>query len=396
MIVTMYDVNLGEAIIYEEGFNKLLVDCGAKFGSKGDLAFSRVQTKISGGNTKLLITHFDEDHFNGICKMPKTIQFDEIYLPLYIWKKGNLKDALEVFVDIIKSWAYITVVGKTKKINKLQELFMKIPELVNSPIKIKCVGFGDEIYSGTQKFEVLWPNYKDNNRKTMQYTNELINIIERIIKDTDYSIDEINRVVNSYFNSFMDMYTFYVDNRNIVDDSLSGDESIKRQEKHRILHAELENKYEELIELQLKITISERDKKRIDSISSTQIKNMNECSIVLQQEKNILALGDISNKVLKYLKKCKRISDSYKFIKIAHHGTKSYYSKDLPKAKKYFVSNSGEWRKDWSIYKEYHDKYYEKMYCTNNSDRCDAIKCDCRNCNVIKKLSSQALDLSTV
>ena len=67
MLITMHDVNFGECILYEENDRKLFVDCGAKFGNKGQDAYNSIKTKI-GSNIDLLITHFDEDHYNCILK----------------------------------------------------------------------------------------------------------------------------------------------------------------------------------------------------------------------------------------------------------------------------------------------------------------------------------------
>jgi len=71
MKIAMQEVNFGETILYQQGDCKLLVDCGAKYGQKGKLAYGRIRHKID-DNTKLLITHFDEDHFNGIIQIPDT------------------------------------------------------------------------------------------------------------------------------------------------------------------------------------------------------------------------------------------------------------------------------------------------------------------------------------
>lgn len=62
MKIKMYDVNWGEAILYEVGGDKLLVDCGAKFHHKGYTAYNAVRNDFSFGKDDLLITHLDEDH----------------------------------------------------------------------------------------------------------------------------------------------------------------------------------------------------------------------------------------------------------------------------------------------------------------------------------------------
>ena len=46
----------------------------------------------------------------------------------------------------------------------------------------------------------------------------------------------------------------------------------------------------------------------------------------------MLALGDVSSKVVKYLKGMGRIEDHYKYMKAPHHGTVAYFGSILPNA----------------------------------------------------------------
>lgn len=63
----MYDMNYGESILYREAEKRLLVDCGAKYGKKANFV-DNVLKNIRDNKCQLLITHFDEDHYNGIIQ----------------------------------------------------------------------------------------------------------------------------------------------------------------------------------------------------------------------------------------------------------------------------------------------------------------------------------------
>ena len=110
MKISMYEVNFGECILYEDASKQLLIDCGAKFEEAGVLACSRVQKDI-GDDATLMISHFDEDHYNGIIEMPKGTIFKKIYLPLYIWNNRKTSSTAKVFIDTIKSLAYLSIMG---------------------------------------------------------------------------------------------------------------------------------------------------------------------------------------------------------------------------------------------------------------------------------------------
>ena len=150
MNIKMFDVNFGETIIYQEGIHKLLVDCGAKYHNKGKLAYKRIKKEID-QNTMLMITHFDEDHYNGILEIPRNFHFRKVFLPLYIYEKGKQSNTMEVFIDTLYVWTYMMAIGKKKKIDSLHKLFLTLPKLVNSIYDIRCVG-KDELPKKAPKF----------------------------------------------------------------------------------------------------------------------------------------------------------------------------------------------------------------------------------------------------
>ena len=112
--------------------------------------------------------------------------------------------------------------------------------------------------------------------------------------------------------------------------------------------------------------------KTINSLHSSIIRNMNECSVVFDFEDKILALGDVTARIINnYLS---GIKPYYKVIKVQHHGTKSYYTQKLPRADHYLISNSGSANLNWMICEKYGETNMQQgsTFCTNdNNARCE-------------------------
>ncbi len=100
----MYDVNFGEAFIYDNLNSKLLVDCGAKFSGKGELAYRAISGDFIFGRDDILITHFDEDHYNGLIAMAEDgRRIRRIFLPKYIVAGGGVRYTDNYFIDQLRS-----------------------------------------------------------------------------------------------------------------------------------------------------------------------------------------------------------------------------------------------------------------------------------------------------
>lgn len=428
MNIEMQEVNFGEAIIYEENQSKLLVDCGAKYEGKGELAYSRVKGKID-NSTKLLITHFDEDHYNGMIHMPDTQKFKKNYLPRYYFKQGlcktkhilsqipNRTDETEdqpretenIFEDFLRIQVYLISAdrvsqGKTKrskfgeqrrlKFGALHKFFLKLPKLVKTVSDIQCVSEGDSIFIDNVRATILWPmNFeKDCNIRMKTYADKVLEILRENISygyryDAEGSFGDFAEFVSTadkYVNTFLDIYRFYCreEERNVPDDFYEN-------------LTVLENLYQELIDFRINIMLDDRSKKRIDSILSSTIRSMNECSVVFETDNRALALGDISARIIEYLVWTHKFTyPEYQMVKVQHHGTKAYWTYSLPCAKYYLISNSGEKNCRWEIDERYGINYSDKMRCTNiTEDRCSFYRKKpykrCTNCNIGYKLRTR-------
>lgn len=390
----MQEVNFGETILYQQGDYKLIVDCGAKYGRKGQLAYDRVKDKID-DSTKLLITHFDEDHFNGIIQMPDTQKFDKIYLPLYIFLDKRLQNTEEVFVDVLRTWTYLIATGKKKKISALHSLFLKLPKLVKSVYDIQCVGSNDCFWLERRKVNVLWPRADYRIRRRM-YADEVLRNLRNNIDEPQNSelFEEFVILADEYVQRFMKIYRFYCANNRDYNNQEVYIEDI--YEEIEILT----RAFNSLSSITISIDLDDLTRKRINSISSNNIRNMNECSVVFEIDSDIIAFGDISARIIKYMNKKKVLSyGEYKVLKVQHHGTVSYWSDELPDAKVYLISNGGVSNLKWSIDARYGLKYSDKTTCTNDTfNRCGYYNCmrQCNMCNVGLGKTEVFIDCATI
>lgn len=150
----------------------------------------------------------------------------------------------------------------------------------------------------------------------------------------------------------------------------------------------------------LRIDLDDLTQKRIDSISSNNIKSMNECSVVFEIDSDIIALGDISARIIKYMNRNKMLSyGKYKVIKVQHHGTTAYWSDELPEAKVYLISNSGAANLKWSIDARYGLYYPNRTTCTNDKpNRCRYYNYTrkCNMCNIGLRKTEVLVDCATI
>ena len=371
MNIKMYDVNWGEAILYDDGTGKILVDCGAKFHHKGDTAYSAVKGDFSFGKDALLITHFDEDHYNGVISMADAGErLDKIYIPKYLFirKDGTLRSTDGYFAYVI----YLYLLGKKTKLNSLNRLFVS---MINTASSIKSVAYGDCVDFGNTSFNVIWPE-EDAFLSFGTLAEELRTICIEALDNAPNLVELMDGYVNRYIEIFVDFYRtidLYDNNGEILYE--------KMLSRLYAAHEDLLN-----YEREVRLFISKETSKVVNSKLSSFIKTQNDCSVVFCKDREVLALGDVSNKVVRRLKRSGRVADCYKYVKAPHHGTIAYYSPLLPRANSVFISNNGVVHKNWKISEEYAKKYSKKCYCTNTeNDRCEwALNGNpcCQNCNI--------------
>ena len=379
----MHNVNFGDCVMYQENDCKLIVDCGAKYNQKGKDAYACICNDLD-ENTDILITHFDEDHYNGICEIPEGKALGKLYLPFYLYEKGGLWETGDIFHQTLLTWTYSVAIGKKKKISMLHRLFMKISKLVQSPWNISCVKACDPIFLDNKVFRVMWPKIQENKAvqysrlfKNAVYENEGTIVADEPIRDFESWIPAADAYVETLESIYRYWCLFSKDllNYEIYNESFLNTELVL-----------LDQRFREMMEGAPSIKLNENGTKTINSINSSIIRNMNECSVVFDCEDKVLALGDITARIINnYLP---GIKPYYKVIKVQHHGTKSYYTPKLPRADHYLISNSGTANLNWLIYEKYGEKLLPSgsTFCTNdNTARCEYYGKGgrCVNCKIM-------------
>ena len=80
--VTALDVGQGQSVLLRQGTHLTLVDCGGDaYDNAGDLAANRIQNVGRGTLDLLVLTHFHEDHANGVPQLLERLRVNRIVLP---------------------------------------------------------------------------------------------------------------------------------------------------------------------------------------------------------------------------------------------------------------------------------------------------------------------------
>lgn len=250
MILDMFEVNCGEAILMTEEEHQLPVDCGAKFGRRGKTAAVAVQGQLTQIHKKALVTHFDEDHYNGLIELAGQVQLDHIYLPRYKYSKGVGVEETEGYLNqVVTAWCYQRLIKQNKKLDALQRLLISLTRLVGSRDQVSCVEKGNQVNCGPKVWNVLWPETKDSSLQ--RYVQELENIV-----CTGERWRKVQQTVNRYTQALLAVYAIYAERHN--DYSFGNLNQAEYQE--------LEESYQQLIRLSVDVAIGPTDNKRMNGI----------------------------------------------------------------------------------------------------------------------------------
>lgn len=336
---------------------------------------------------KVLITHFDEDHYNGFLNFYNSkIHLDKLYLPYYFYLKHPQKYKTgQVYQGAIATSLYLFLLNKTKHLATFHKLFLSIcKSIANNQISAQDIiplYRGNTFKLNSATFEVLWPPHNEIVSKELNYYNEQLHNI--IVKYSHQEIDLVNNVIGQYLKAISVIYN-----------SFSSEDISSKNEDFKTMEEALGIAYQELEESRryfLGVLKSKSDQSCVSTLNNAQYEylcDMNACSTVFQNGNEALFTGDITKEVISLLKTEKRIESKYKVLKVPHHGTSAYYSADLPLADHYIISNAGQKYKNWAISEKYSSHFVKsKVHCTNeNADRCELRKgghcsCDSKSCN---------------
>ena len=391
MKIKMYNVGFGEAVLLKKSADgreeNLLVDfgsdtpenCIADIGQttgKNVNVTTEIYNDTKGEEVSVLLSHFHMDH---ICGVLETDLLDHVclkrtYIPnlLLMQSRDNTYSFLQI--QILRELSVYLYKGKKIKFS-LYDLLVK---LTNNNATLQFAEAGEHFDFAGDSYSVLWPDFGKIkvNKKVSDSLTKLLRLIDADFNDNgEYTL----RFIDEYIGALCDAYRRYEETRGDV-----------RRDFRNI--EELQNR---IIEYYFPLLINQNKKimkaiaKSIESIKRQE----NRISVVFQDfprelEANLLMTGDIPKSEIKKIEP--QIEDvHYKVIKAPHHGTPTYYWKNLPKSDTIMISNgepSSQHRNWGKIAYEYAGFYNSnkkcEIICTNY--RCqveDLQQCGAQRCN---------------
>lgn len=401
MTIRMYDVHFGDCFLLKEQNECLLVDFGSmdsKFNFNA--VASNITTQIQGKKFSVLLTHFHQDHMNGLWKLtnfPSTNTIERFYLPSVVCmnEKGEMKYSF-LQVSVISDFLQSLVLHKgTPEIT----MYSLLLSLIEKKTRVRFLERGDIFTCDQTKYEVLWPAPKDLNvdPRICESLDKLFTVERRIGLDLEKIDLLIGRIVEFY---------------QIL--SSNGEQSDLKN-----LYRALQDSYEAVASMYLSI----KEEIEIEKLRwiKTRVKTMrnqaNKWSIVfhtksnhkashnmlhnlglegslgkfhedihtaIANEKVILMTGDATKAVLNKIIKNTRIQPSmplhqhYSILKAQHHGTKTHFVNNMPFAREILISNgecnNGNYGKISSQWVGIQQANGSKIACTNSN------RCECKQC----------------
>jgi hypothetical protein len=386
MKIYLCDVNMGECILYSGRSRLLVVDCGAKFAHKGTCAgetackalargMDALQARSAFKEKALVITHLDTDHYNGVLCLPESERFARIYLPLYYYRKGE-NGACEpsgLFYRVAWARAFFYLTGHPGKLAGMQQLFFRLPQLTDGEKgKIQCVAQGDVILGAGTKFRVLWPHRQAELTRNEPLTERLRALLADALhrRGRDGELEQYRAVLEHYALRFLELYDFYADppkaDPNTPDAAAAlVQERTRREDALREAFAQLE--------ALPRLPLSRSEAGQSGYVTRELLREMDGCSVVFERPQKLLACGDATPDVLRYLSGKGLLDERYAAVKLPCHGVDSYFSPQLPAAQVGLISNNGDCEPDKKISDSYRQSNIETLCCTNASGRRCAI-----------------------
>lgn len=359
--IEIYNVNFGDCFICSGDDGKMLVD----FGSTKEihpLVKAEVNNSLMSAKEKIfMLSHFHDDHKNGIADIDANIKFNRIYLPNFFDK-----DILTFeFACLLRS-------GLSSQSGAMAlNLLMCIPSLaknINSETVIDFCKRGDhKTNNGLDDLRILWP-------ETDKFSYDFKSVYSEMLKDIEEAKQKAVDVATTKYHEAL----FRISSR---------DYSQEKETDAIELGKIVDNFIEEFCE----------DKKVIRlglSLSRKISKLQNEISLCFDNvrynggtnSRNVLFLGDLPRKFFKIINgdKTLPLAEKYSAIKVPHHGTKNYYVEDLPESTHLMISN-GKANSGWEISTLYGLRYNDRIFhCTNYTYACEFEKA-CRYCESSEK-----------
>lgn len=338
--IDVYNVLFGDCLYLHLDHRGVLVDCGSTRKSvDADLVIDDVLNNNK--EMSLVVTHFHKDHYSLIQRFPN-YSFSEVFVPDF-FSRNSIRIQLYVLL--------LSKVGSNIYKNALAMLTL-IPDIITKAKADAWINFvkkGDSIHS----MPVLWP---DPNEKTIKGLEEKMeNLFRSYRRKTANDANDAGGQIIEEFN-------YYNDNPTKNDS-----QNPHRVRAENILMKDPVQAAQKAMEKREELGIPKEgilDRKTKKAVLSIQ----NSSSIVFHNtegDNTALFLGDVDKK--NYEKHVRpEVKKQYRYIKVAHHGTRDYYTGELP-ASSYLIISNGGW-KSAPISCMYKNRYRNVLFvCTNNN-----------------------------
>lgn len=391
MVTRMYNCYFGDCFrISNDGQKDLLVDCGIHPNSICENKktkknrFDFIHSDILGKNTDFLLTHYHEDHYNGIISISKNhnYKFDDVYIP-DIWNEQVSIDAVNVvLLEEMLAECYLA---------RNRSLVDFLKAICSS--KIHFVKKDDPIQD---KYVALWPTIDFINRRAHSLHGDAVENLQLngIQSELLYSI--AGRIKSAV----LDMR----------EDNVPVEEILERC---RIAENDM-TRFVETLNSDNK-TYTKNAKKQIKYLSEFG----NDISIVFHNKtyekyENILFTGDFGSDSYLWNEmlypsgnpESRSLYSNYHIIKVPHHGTKPYFNSimaDIIDQKSIFLipnSNCKGKLSSATISQNYSLLSLSKEATTicTNTNHCDACSinnntCSCRRYENVSSRPNNYIDI---
>lgn len=402
----LFNVGFGECCLLKQNDENLLVDFGSDSGDKQRL-IARTTTKIQELCEKqplsVLLTHFHNDHINGLTTYLNTISqtpanvpflFQIFYIPDIFAQSYSNAGISYIHLFLLKDIMDAIIIHK-KPVISLYEL---LKAFVNNKSHIEFLKRGDTFRLSDIEFDVLWPCFEciKIHKKTINRTINTLSQLNFISVPTQPGYDTVSEdgtvslgIVDEFAQQLSDAFLRLQRNGTVS----------------QITMGKLEKTFKK-IEKQCTITLVSNQTVTVSylrSLGNSLLNEANKLSIVFQDTgtpnfSTLLMTGDIPKTELRKLvtndkamrSTLPQIKKEYKLIKAPHHGTQSHFISILPKCDIITASNGSTSHVKWGkIAFEYGALYVSnrhiKMLCTN--PRCELVELakqgkakQCRGC----------------
>ena len=318
--IEMYKVGFGDCFICSDKNNryKMLIDCGKFRGSLSANIVQEINNSLSNSTNYLMVTHFHNDHFSGLKKLDKNLNFERIYLPNFITENIlTLEFAMLANKSISGDEKYQTALNLITSIPTIARHFVRGTRI---SFLNRKYGIASKTTNGLDSFRILWPDMS----YTEAYAKELREVLKAEITDDSYNI--LKEYANKYIHlisSRSDNGIFYAsngENNNQEDETIMAFERLI-EDFIRSVHLDLpERLLRKFSRIQNNISLC------FDNVSS-------------HNSSPVLFLSDIPKNEYKKIVKTTDLSDYYYAIKVPHHGTAKYFIDNLPESRYLFITN---------------------------------------------------------